>query len=133
MKVSEFRKLIREEIRRVLREDIRVTKKNGDVLEIDIVVDDVKVGNVDMESWDDGKTYTISGSNIDEKFRGEGLYGIALLQVLDEYPNISIYSAFRSPEADRAWTALMQKLGNKYSIEQIKQDRQLVYVLTKNK
>jgi hypothetical protein len=133
MKVSEFRKLIREEIRRVLQEDIRVTTKDGDLLEIDIMVDGTKVGNVDMESYDDGKTYTISGSNIDEKFRGRGLYGKALLQVLDKYPDISIYSAFRSPEAIRAWKALMNKLGNKYSIKQIKQDGQLVFVLTKNK
>jgi hypothetical protein len=131
MKKTELQQIIKEEISRVLQEDIRVTEKNGDILSADIMVDGVKVGVVHMESYNDGKTYTISGSNIDEKFRGRGLYGKAIFQILDKYPNIAIYSAFRSPEADRAWTALMQKLGNSYDIKKIRQDGELVYKITK--
>ena len=110
---------------------INITNKDNDTMGVDILDNGEKVGNIGMDTYDDGKTFTIVGADIDDKSRGKGLYQKALLQVLDKYPDIIIYSAFRSPEAERAWKALQSKVGSSYNITKLRQDGEIVYKLSK--
>jgi hypothetical protein len=114
-----------------LLENINITNKNNDFIEVDILNDEnKKIGNFALETYD-GLYYTITDAKIDPSFRGKGYYYKSLLQLIDKYPNITIVSAFRSSEADRAWSALKQNIGNKYNLKTKKEDGELVHYLSK--
>jgi hypothetical protein len=90
-----------------------------------------KVGNFELESYDDGLTWTITGAEIDEKHRGKGYYRQAVVDLLNRYPNIKIVSAFRSPEANRAWNSLIKKAGSDYAVKSKKIGGEIEHWLSK--
>ena len=112
---------------------IEVTEKNGDTMVVDIYSNGEKIGKIGMDGDGSGNNYTIVGADIDEKYRGKGLYQKALLQILDKFPSIAISSVFRSPEAGRAWMALRDKMNNSYDVFTSRQDGEIVYKLKKKK
>jgi hypothetical protein len=116
-----------------IKDGIEVTKKNDDEMGVDIYSNGEKIGKIGMDGDGIGNSYTIVGADIDKKYRGKGLYQKALLQILDKFPSISIYSAFRSPEASRAWIALRDKMDNSYDVFTSRQDGEIVYKLKKKK
>ena len=111
-------------------EDIKVSK-DTDTMTVDILDDtNKKIGDFALET-SDGKYWTIIGAQIDPTSRGKGYYYKSILQLLDKYPNITIVSVFRSEEADRAWSALKQRLGTKYNIDTKNIDGEIEYYLSK--
>jgi hypothetical protein len=124
-------------LKHLLQEVIKVTNKDNDSMGVDILEpaswkkNKKTVGHFDLESYDDGKTWTISAAEIDPSYRGKGLYQSSILSLLDTLPNITIVSAFRSSEAERAWASLSKKLYSKYSFKVEKEDGEKVYYLSK--
>ena len=116
-----------------LLEDIKVTDKDNDTMGVDIL-DPLKkkVGHFDLETYDNGEVWTIIGAEIDPAHRGKGYYHTAILQLLDKYPTITIVSAFRSAEANKAWASLKKQVGDKYKIKTKVEDGEIVYYLSKN-
>jgi hypothetical protein len=114
-----------------LLEDIKVTDKDSDTMGVDILdPSKKKVGHFDLETYD-GTYWTIIGANINPEHQRKGYYHTAILQLLDQYPTITIVSAFRSAEADKAWASLKNKVGNKYNLRTKKEDGELVHYLSK--
>lgn len=114
---------------------IKVTKKNDEegVMEVDIYdPTGTKVGNFALESYDGGETWTIVGADIEEQHRGKGYYRQALISLVNKYPQIKIVSAFRSPEANRAWQSLIKKAGADYKVTSRKVDGEIEHYLSKN-
>lgn len=113
-----------------LLESIKVSK-DTDTMSVDIFDDtNKKIGDFALETYDN-KHWTIVGADIDPSSQGKGYYYKSILQLLDKYPDMIIVSAFRSAEADRAWNALKQKIGTKYSITTKVVDDEKVYYLSK--
>jgi len=108
----------------------KITINDEDGISFDIVANGKKVGEVDMET-SDKINYTIVDANINTDERGKGYYYKALFNILDQKPNIKIYSVYRSPEANKAWNRLMGEMGDKYSVVYKRIDGELTYVLTK--
>ena len=105
---------LRNNIRKILKEEITNLGKDFDIqieldefgMEVDIISDGEKVGNITLES-DNEKSYTIIDAQIDETKRGKGLYAKALIEILNKMPQIQIISVFRSPEAENSWKKLL--------------------------
>lgn len=113
-----------------LLEGIKVSK-DTDTITVDILDDtNKKIGDFALETYDN-KHWTIVGANIDPSSRGKGYYYKSILQLLDKYPDMIIVSAFRSAEADRAWSALKQKMGTRYNITTRVVDGEKEYYLSK--
>lgn len=108
----------------------KITIDDEDGISFDIMADGRKVGEVDTET-SDGVAYTITDAKIDTTERGKGYYYKALFNLLDQKPNIKIHSVYRSPEANKAWNRLMDKMGDKYSVVYKKVDGELMYILSK--
>jgi hypothetical protein len=91
-------------------ESIQIEESNEDFIDVSILDDDNnKIGSFQLESYD-GKNYTIIDAFIDEDHRQMGFYKKSLLDLLNERPDITIVSVFRSEEASRAWDKLIEKL-----------------------
>lgn len=88
-------------------------------LEISMIYDDEEIGHMTLEKDIRGNEFTIIDANISPKFRGRGLYQRAIMKLLKEIPSIKINSVFRSPEAERAWVALLNKLPKNVKVEKI--------------
>ena len=112
-------------------ESIKVNKDN-ETMSVDILDDkNKKIGDFALETGDQ-KYWTIIGAQIDPAHRGKGYYYTALFQLLDKFPTITIVSAFRSAEANKAWASLKKRLGDKYNIKTKVEDGEIVYYLSKN-
>lgn len=113
---------------------IQVSKDDVEgVMGVDIYnSEDTKVGNFALESYDGGKVWTIVGADIEEQYRGKGYYRQALISLVNKYPQIKVVSAFRSPEADRAWQSLIKKAGADYKVTSRKVDGEIEHYLSKN-
>jgi hypothetical protein len=91
-------------------ESIKIEESNEDFIDVSILDDDNnKIGSFQLESYD-GKNYTIIDAFIDEDHRRLGYYKKSLLDLLNEKPDITIFSVFRSEEASRAWDKLIETL-----------------------
>jgi hypothetical protein len=90
------------------------------------------IGKIELDSYDEGKTWTISNANIGKQYRGKGYYRQALINLVNKYPQIKVVSAFRSPEANRTWKSLISKAGNDYKITSKKVDGETEHYLSKN-
>ena len=111
-------------------ESIKVNKDN-ETMSVDILDDkNKKIGDFALETGDQ-KYWTIIGAQIDPAHRGKGYYHTAILQLLDKFPTITIVSAFRSAEANKAWASLKKRLGDKYNIKTKVEDGEIVYYLSK--
>ena len=97
-----------ENSRKSLNEEVKI-EKTEDYIEVDIIEDDKIIGNITLESYD-GKNYTIIDANVEEAYRGKGLYKKAIIDTLNENPHIKITSAFRSKDAEFAWNSLLKNL-----------------------
>jgi hypothetical protein len=97
-----------ENSRKSLNEEVKI-EKTEDYIEVDIIEDNKTIGNITLESYD-GKNYTIIDANIEEAYRGKGLYKKAILNTLNKNPHIKITSAFRSKDAEFAWNSLLKNL-----------------------
>ena len=116
-----------------IQDDIKVLEKNKDYINVAILDNQGdKVGSFELEGSGDGKIYTIIGADIDPKFRGKGLYKDSILQLIKQTPNLTIVSAFRSAEAERAWISLIKKLPSNYTVKKERQDGEVVYYLSKS-
>ena len=113
---------------------IEVTKNDQEgVMEVNIYdPEGTKVGNFALESYDGGKVWTIIGADIEEQYRGKGYYRQALISLVNRYPQIKVVSAFRSPEADRAWQSLINRAGADYKVTSRKVDDEIEHYLSKN-
>jgi len=98
-------------IRRVLKESIQIEELGDGFIEVFIMSGDEVVGDMTLET-SDNKHYMVVMATIKKEFKGRGLYKQALLELLRVMPNIIIQSAFRSPEAERAWRSLIKQLPN---------------------
>jgi len=100
-------------------------------LNISLVYDGQEVGHMTLEKDVRANEYTIIDANIIPKFRGKGLYQKLLLKLLEEMPSIKINSVFRSPEAERAWVALLKKMPIEVAVETIplKREKTTLYQL----
>ena len=91
-------------------ESIKIEESNEDFIDVSILDDNNnKIGSFQLESYD-GKNYTIIDAFIDEDHRRLGYYKKSLLDLLNERPDITIFSVFRSEEASRAWDKLVSNL-----------------------
>jgi predicted acetyltransferase len=107
--------------------------KDGGSMQVEVLdIANNKVGTIDLEGSGDEKMWTIIGADIEKEYRGKGYYRQALLQILDKYPTITIVSAFRSEEANRAWASLKKKAGDGYRVKIKVIDGEIIYYLTKN-
>jgi hypothetical protein len=96
-------------------ESIQIEESNEDFIDVSILDDDNnKIGSFQLESYD-GKNYTIIDAFIDEDHRRMGYYKKSILDLLNERPDITIISVFRSEEANRAWDKLIKDLPTDYS------------------
>lgn len=103
------------------------------IMDVDIYdPEGTKIGKIELDSYDEGKTWTISGANIGEEYRGKGYYRQALINLVNKYPQIKVVSAFRSPEANRAWKSLVDKAGKDYKITSKKVDGEIEHYLSKH-
>jgi hypothetical protein len=103
------------------------------IMDVDIYdPEGTNIGKIELDSYDEGKTWTISGANIGEQYRGKGYYYQALVNLINKYPQIKVVSAFRSPEANRAWKSLINKAGKDYKITSKKIDGEIEHYLSKN-
>lgn len=91
-------------------ESIKIEESTQDFIDVSILDDDgIKIGSFQLESYD-GQNYTIIDAFIDEDHRRMGYYKKSLLDLLNERPDITIISVFRSEEASRAWDRLVNNL-----------------------
>lgn len=88
-------------------------------LNVSMIYDGEEIGHMTLEKDVRGNEFTIIDASIIPKFRGRGLYQRAIMKLLKEIPSIIINSVFRSPEAERAWVALLGKLPEKVKVEKI--------------
>jgi hypothetical protein len=91
-------------------ESIKIEESNEDLIDVSILDDNNnKIGSFQLESYD-GKNYTIIDAFIDEDHRRLGYYRKSILDLLNEKPDITIFSVFRSEEANKAWEKLIKDL-----------------------
>lgn len=98
-------------------------------LNVSMIYDGEEIGHITLEKDIKGNEFTIIDANIIPKFRGRGMYQRAITKLLKEIPTIVINSVFRSPEAERAWVALLKKLPSNVNINVIplKRERTSLY------
>lgn len=129
---------LKETIRKILIEetqdfDIEIKNEKGG-FDVHIIVDDKIVGVISFEEESSGE-YTIVDANIDEDYRGKGLYRKSIIKIFDKKPNITINSVFRSDEAERAWKSLINKLPDniEYKTKYYKEEKTRLHQLRKKK
>ncbi len=106
-----MRKIILKELRK-LQDPINIVIHQSDSsITVDIIMDDTKVGEITLEKGDEN-AYTIIDAEINNDFRGKGLYQKSLIKILYQIPNIRISSIFRSTSAERSWILLLKNLPN---------------------
>lgn len=100
-------------------------------LNVSMIYDGEEIGHMMLEKDVRDNEFTIIDANIIPKFRGRGLYQRAIVKLLKEIPSIKINSVFRSPEAERAWVALLSKLPEKVKVDKVplKRERTTLYQL----
>ena len=116
-----------------ISESINVKEFTPEFLDVDVLDDsDNVVGSLRLESYD-GKNYTIIDANIIESERMKGYYRKAIIELLNQHPDITIVSVFRSEGADRAWKRLIETLPDDfgYSKKYYPEEKTLEYKLYK--
>ena len=99
-------------------EEINI-QDSDDGMTVSIVEKGEQVGTFELET-DDNVHYTIVDANIDQAHRGKGFYQKAIIDLLSKKPNMVIHSVFRSPEAERAWQRLLQKLPTDIKVKKVR-------------
>ena len=116
-----------------ISESINIREFTPEFLDVDVLDDsDNVIGSLQLESYD-GKNYTIIDANIIESERMKGYYRKAIIELLNQHPDITIVSVFRSDGADRAWKRLIETLPDDfgYSQKYYPEEKTLEYKLYK--
>jgi hypothetical protein len=101
-----------------ISESINIKEFTPEFLDVDVLDNsDNVVGSLQLESYD-GKNYTIIDANIIESERMKGYYRKAIIELLNQHPDITIVSVFRSEGADRAWKRLIETLPDDFGYSQ---------------
>jgi hypothetical protein len=116
-----------------ISESINIKEFTPEFLDVDVLDNsDNVIGSLQLESYD-GKNYTIIDANIIESERMKGYYRKAIIELLNQHPDITIVSVFRSDGADRAWKRLIETLPDDfgYSQKYYPEEKTLEYKLYK--
>jgi hypothetical protein len=101
-----------------ISESINIKEFTPEFFDVDVLDDsDNVVGSLQLESYD-GENYTIIDANIIESERMKGYYRKAIIELLNQHPDITIVSVFRSEGADRAWKRLIETLPDDFGYSQ---------------
>lgn len=87
-----------------------VIEDYDDGFDVYIMNKDKKIGEISFTKESLPNQYTIVDATIDDEYKGNRIYPKTIINLFKERPNLIINSLFRSPEAQKSWTYILNNL-----------------------